>query len=83
MNNATNNGRHQRNKGGDPIRVLQGGNNEVVIVENSSSKEEEFYKEEVVVCRNRQDNHDYRVKVDIPLFYEMMGVKEFLIERSR
>ncbi|KAI5433037.1 hypothetical protein KIW84_020363 [Lathyrus oleraceus] len=42
-----------------------------------SSEEEEHYGEEVD-HGNQQNNHDYRVKADIPLFYGTMGVEEFL-----
>lgn len=60
------------------IRVPWGGNNCVVIAKNSSSGGEKSYEEEVLICGNRQDNHDYRVKDDIPFFYETMWVEEFL-----
>ncbi|CAI8611893.1 unnamed protein product [Vicia faba] len=56
---------------------IQGYKQSFVIVANSSSEEEEPYEEEVVDHEN-QHNHDYRVKVDIPLFYGTMGVEEFL-----
>lgn len=42
------------------------------------SFEEESYEEDIVICENHHDNHDYRVKVDIMLFYRTMGVEEFL-----
>lgn len=51
--------------------------NRVIINENSSSVEEEFVEEEVEE-RNQQNSHDYRVKVDIPLFYSTIGVEDFL-----
>ncbi|XP_058774997.1 uncharacterized protein LOC131649250 [Vicia villosa] len=72
-NNANNNGNRRRDKRDEPIRVLRGGN----CVEDSSSDEEEPHDEEDN-RRNLQNNHDYRVKADIPLFYRTMGVEELL-----
>ncbi|KAG2315649.1 hypothetical protein Bca52824_018771 [Brassica carinata] len=64
-------------RGGErgPIQGQQGRNNRDVVVDNSCSEEE---SEEEIVEGNQQNNHDYRVKVDIPLFYGTMGVEEFL-----
>ncbi|XP_058769117.1 uncharacterized protein LOC131642988 [Vicia villosa] len=72
-NNANNNRNRRRDRREEPIRVLRGGN----CVEDSSSDEEEPHDEEDN-RRNLQNNHDYRVKADIPLFYGTMGVEEFL-----
>lgn len=78
VNNGNNNGNQRRDTGGEHVRVLQAGNNRrVVIAENLSSKKEEPYEEEIVDHGN-QHNHDYRVKVDILLFNEIMGAEEFL-----
>ncbi|CAI8613582.1 unnamed protein product [Vicia faba] len=66
----------------EPIGVLRGGNNCVIFVENSSFEEEEEEEEEPdedeINDHGNQHNHDYRVKVDIPLFYKTIGVEEFL-----
>ncbi|KAI5416149.1 hypothetical protein KIW84_041261 [Lathyrus oleraceus] len=78
VNNDKNNGNQRSDRGGEHVRVLRGGNNHhVIITENSSSEEEDPYEEDVLDHGNRH-NHDYRVKVDIPLFYGTMRVKEFL-----
>lgn len=76
-----------------PARVQQGGNNQRpggnnrqqdrrnrVVVDNSSSEEDSEAEivEEEVEQRNRQGNHDYRVKAHIPMFNGTMGVEEFL-----
>lgn len=78
VNNTNNNENRQGDNEGEQIRVPRGGNNSVVIVENPSSEEEGSYKKEIVVCRNRQDNLDYRVKANTSLFYRTMTVEEFL-----
>lgn len=78
MNNANNNGNQRKDKRREPVRVMQGGNNYVVIDANLSSKEEESDKEEIVDHRNQENNHNYRVKVDIPLFYRTIKVEDFL-----
>lgn len=70
VNNAGQRGGERR-----PIRGQQGRNNRDVIVDNSSSEEE---SEEEIAEGNQQNNYDYRVKADIPLFYGTMGVEEFL-----
>ncbi|XP_058784512.1 uncharacterized protein LOC131659322 [Vicia villosa] len=72
-NNANNNGNRRRDRREEPIMVLRGGN----FIEDSSSDEEETYDEEVN-RGNLQNNHAYRVKADILLFYGTMGVEEFL-----
>ncbi|KAI5401864.1 hypothetical protein KIW84_066358 [Lathyrus oleraceus] len=72
-----NNGNQRRDGRKEPVRVLRSGNNCVIFVENLSSEEEQPDKEKVVDHGN-QHNHDYRVKDDIPLFYETMAVDEFL-----
>lgn len=78
MNNTNNKGNQRRDCGGEHFRVLRGRNNhQVVIVENSSSEEEEPY-EEGVIDHVYQNNHDYRVNVNIPVFYGTMKVYEFL-----
>lgn len=70
VNNAGQRGGERR-----PIRGQQGRNNRDVVVDNSSSEEE---SEEEIAEGNQQNNYDYRVKADIPLFYGTMGVEEFL-----
>lgn len=62
-------------RGGERIRGQQGRNNRDVVVDNSSSDEG---SEEELAEEYQQNNHDYRVKADIPLFYGTMGVEEFL-----
>lgn len=78
VNNAKKNGNRWRDKRGWIIRVSCGGNNHVIIAENSSSEEEEPDDKKIVDHGNRQYNHDYWVNIDIPLFYETIGVEEFL-----
>ena len=66
----------QRGGEREQIRGQQGRNNcDVVVVDNSSSDDE---SEEEIAEGNQQNNHDYRVKTDIPMFYGTMGVEEFL-----
>ena len=80
MNNDKNNGNQRSDRGGEHVRVLRGGNNHhVIITENSSSEEEDPYEEDVLDHGNRH-NHDYRVKVDIPLLYGTMGVESSGLE---
>lgn len=74
MNNASNNGNQQRGKREKPIRVSRGWKN---YVEDSIFEEEEPYEEEFD-CESLQNNHDYQVKTDVPLFYRTIGVEEFL-----
>ncbi|CAM8948869.1 unnamed protein product [Rhodiola kirilowii] len=52
-------------------RVLQGENNRATIFYNSSSKKKVDYSDQ-------QNNYDYQVKSDIPLFFRTMGGEEFL-----
>ncbi|CAA7062220.1 unnamed protein product [Microthlaspi erraticum] len=68
----------RNNRAAEPVRVQHGGNNRGVNVEISSSDDEDLEDEEEADQENRQNNHDYRVKADIPLFYGTMGVEEFL-----
>ncbi|CAA7053942.1 unnamed protein product [Microthlaspi erraticum] len=68
----------RNNRAAEPVRVQHGGNNRGVNVEISSSDDEDLEDEEESDQENRQNNHDYRVKADIPLFYGTMGVEEFL-----
>ncbi|KAL1197131.1 hypothetical protein V5N11_002010 [Cardamine amara subsp. amara] len=65
--NQNQQGRHNRQ---------QGRNNRDIVANNSSSEEDS--EEEEIEQRNRQNNHDYRVKADIPLFYGTMRVEDFL-----
>jgi len=72
-NNTNNNKRNNQNRGRVPIKVPRGGNNRIIA--DSSSEEEDIVTEE---GDGRGNHHDYRVKVDIPLFYGTMRVEEFL-----
>lgn len=77
VKNTNYNTNQRRDMRKEPIRVPWGGNNHVVIGENSSSEEEESDEEEILDHGNRH-NHNYRVKMGIPLFYKTMRVKEFM-----
>ncbi|XP_057452198.1 uncharacterized protein LOC130744018 [Lotus japonicus] len=79
VTDSINNMNQQRDGGREPCRVPRGGNNgRAIITRNSSSEGDESNEEETVDQGNRNYNHDYRVKADIPLFYGTMGVEEFL-----
>ncbi|KAL1218835.1 hypothetical protein V5N11_003856 [Cardamine amara subsp. amara] len=67
-------GRNQNQQGRH--NQQQGRNNRDIVANNSSSEEDS--EEEEIEQRNRQNNHDYRVKADIPFFYGTMGVEDFL-----
>lgn len=81
VNNSNNNENQQIYRGGEHVRVPQGGKNHRAVIAKNSSSEEEPYKEKVVDHRNRH-NHNYQVKVDIPLFFRTMGEDELWIGRS-
>ena len=67
-NNNDNQGGDRREQNWRPRAIInQAGS-------SSSSEEEESVDEE----EDHQNRQDYRVKVDIPLFYGTMGVDEFL-----
>lgn len=76
-NNANNNNYYNRNiqnRGEVPIPIIRVCNNNQTIDDPSP-------EEKVVVTEEgdgRGNHHDYGVKADIPLFYETMGVEEFL-----
>ncbi|CAI8608596.1 unnamed protein product [Vicia faba] len=73
-----NNMNQRRDMRREHVRLPRGGNNHrVFIAENLSSEEEESYEEEVV-DHGKRHNHDYRGNANILLFYETMGMKEFL-----
>lgn len=69
-----NNNRNDPNRRGEPIPVIRVHNNNHTIDDSSPEKEVVGTEE----GEGRGNHHNYRVKVDIPLFYGTMGVEEFL-----
>lgn len=70
----------QRDRGGEPtIRVYE--KNRAIIIENSSADEEELMEKEMDQ-RNLYNDHDYRMKADIPLLYVTLEVEETIIPKG-
>lgn len=59
-------------------RIPRPGNNNHTAATEDSSSDEEVFAEEEASEQGGRNNHDYRIKADIPFFYGNMTVEEFM-----
>ncbi|KAI5437655.1 hypothetical protein KIW84_023682 [Lathyrus oleraceus] len=71
VSNSNNNGNQQRYRGGEHVRVLQGGKNHRAVIAKNSSSEEEPYKE-----KNNGRGRVMDWKIDVDRFFHIMSILE-------